>query len=283
MNRVTVKNPGFWALFAGLLYAGCWLGSWAQPGSSSVEIYDPALERSSGYYGEFPGRARRPEQQQQEVRVLVKEGKKIYCAWSAQLLDNDVTFKEVTPEEAGRYYDDGTHNDEIPFDGLPSSVLVNNNQYLSPYGWSIKERMEELRDKMLTLETSEQFKVAMWDKLDKWDPLVFYAGLHVTSLDAKTDLPRFVDKLGDLSDYGDIFDQDYIGQFRGLEYYPDTENPQWERALWSKREPQAKVIRKEMGLDRRQQLMDQQMYDPFGPMGSMGPMGPMGPGGPQMF
>jgi len=83
---------------AGFLYAGCWVGSWAQPGSGNVEVYDPALERSSGYYGEFPGRARRPEQQQQEVRVLIKEGKKIYCAWSAQLLDNDVTFKEVTPE-----------------------------------------------------------------------------------------------------------------------------------------------------------------------------------------
>ena len=257
-----VKNVLALALLIGLGFSSS-IGRTQQtiPGSNRAQEYDPALNRRSSY-GNFerlgPGgiemdREQRPgQQQQEEIRVLIKTGKKVYCAWSDQLLDNDVQFDEVVQEEASKYYDDGTHNDEIPFDGLPSSVTIDKNLHISPYALAIKENLERLKEKVLTLETSEQYKVNMWKQLDKWDPLQFYSGLYVTSLDAKSgEMPKFVDKITDLTDYIDIFDQSYIEQFRNFEYYPDKENPQWERALWSKVSPKSKVVRKRLGLDRK--------------------------------
>ena len=250
-------------------------------GSSNVEEYDPALARRSDYYRELgPGRADRAQrQQEEEIRVLVKSGQKIYCNYSNQLLHNDVKFEEVLVEQAAQYYDDGTHNDEIPFDGLPSNVAVNNYQYISPYAIAIKEHMERLKAKGLLLEDSDdpdmarwleeqrleriqihlknkdietdESKPALWNDMDLWDPLRFYCGLHVVSLDEKTTLPKFVDKLTDITSFLKVFDEDTIGQFRGYEYYPDEENPSWEQRLWAVTEPEDKAVRKHWGLDRK--------------------------------
>lgn len=254
------------------------------PGSSSVMITDPGMAGPTGYYRDFgqvmPDR-RGMQDQQQQVMVLIKQGTKIYCAWSNQLIHNDVTFLEVTPEQASQFYDDGTHNDEIPFDGLPSNVVINNYQYLSPYAIAIRERMEGVRERVLTVEDADQIKVARWYQEGKWEPLRFYAGFHVASLDRKTDLPRFSDKLADMTEYIHGFDQDYIEQLRGYEYYPDREFPQWERQLWTRQEPRDPAVRREMGFDRRRR--QEMEMDQFGYPGMMGAYPGMMYGDPYMM
>ena len=195
-----------------------------------------------------PDWLRRPRQErpeQKEITVEIKEGKKIYCAWSNQLIHNDVAFRTVSTEESTRYYDDGTHDDEIPFDGLPSSVQVNNYQYLSPYAVAIKEKMEELKNKVLTTETLDEKKPSRFQKEGLWDPQRFYCGMHVTSLDEKSTLPKYSNKLIDLSEAMQVFDETVLDQFQGYEYYPDKEHPEWEQALWRQTPPKDPKARKQ--------------------------------------
>lgn len=226
------------------------LGSWGQaPGPGGPQ----------DYYNTIGARPTRPQEEQQ-VTVLIKQGKKIYCAWQnvPLLLHNDVQFLEVLPEEAEKFYDDGTHNDEVPFDGLPSNVEIINDQYISPYAVAIKEKLGAFKDKMLTMEESEFMNVSEWMDYEKdnWDPLRFYAGFKVASLDEKTILPRYVDKLEEMVTEFEIFDQDVIEQFRGYEYYSDEENPAMERELWSRIDPQNPKIRKKFKVDQRQRQQD---------------------------
>jgi len=225
------------------ILAGVWLiglplvgtAQEAVPESRSVGQYDPGTARPSTYYEpgglrELGGRARRPRPEQEQITVLIKQGKKVYCAWSNQLLHNDVSFKEVPPEQAEKFFDDGTHNDEIPFDGLPSSVDRDNYTHIGPYGVLIALELELLKNKVITLDSIDRYKVHEWIKKNKYDPLRFYSGLHVTSLDGKTTLPKFSDKLADLTDYAEILDVDVIEQFRGYKPYQDKENPGHEAA-----------------------------------------------------
>jgi len=319
MMRGQKLNIGLLSLFCAAVAVQGWMGNpvsaQVPPGSTNVTVTDPAMVRdgqysASQYYGdpaEVLGERRGQRQtQQEEIRILIKEGSKVYCAWSNQLLHNDVTFQEVPPEQAQNYYDDGTHHDEIPFDGLPSRVYINNAEYLSPYAIAIKEKLIRLKEKVLLLEDSidpgmqewldtqqelrvarklkensyerSESKPAMWNEMGLWDPLRFYAGLQVVSLDRKTELPKFVEKLRDQTVFMQVFDENVIDRFRGYEYYPDEENPEWERALWAEIEPESKDVRDYWGFDEQQELEEQQQFMGMQGMG-MG-MDPSMMGGP---
>jgi len=229
-----LTRSGMILAFGFILVGAWWLGvstvgsAQTVPGSGSVREYDPMMARPSTIYGDFReiGPGRQPRTQQEQVTVLIKQGKKIYCAWSNQLLHNDVSFREVSPEQAEKFYDDGTHNDEIPFDGLPSNVEEDKYTYIGPYGMLIALELELLKNRILTLDTVDRIKIHQWEDRGKYDPLRFYSGLHVVSLDRKSPLPRFVEKLTDLTDYVEILDQDVLEQFRGYQPYSDREHPE---------------------------------------------------------
>jgi len=230
------------SILALLGFACCFLtftGKWVEAQSSPDHSVFPERPRLREL------RTGRPKPEQDSVQI--KTGEKIYCAWSQQLLHNKVTFDLVAPEEAERFYDDGTHYDEIPFDGLPSRVLTNSSQYIGPYALAIKEKMEGLRDKVLTQESIDRHHVSRWSEEDRWDPCRFYAGLHVTSLDGTSSLPQYSEKLKELSRAMEAFDQDVIEQFRGYEYYPDKEYPEREQALWNRVETRDPKVRQQWG------------------------------------
>jgi hypothetical protein len=75
-----------------------------------------------------------------EVLVTFKEGwrqkgaSRIYDAVDGRMITNDVTVRPFRQkkEEALKMFDDGTHGDEVPYDGIPSRVLVNSTDFIGP-------------------------------------------------------------------------------------------------------------------------------------------------------
>ncbi len=75
-----------------------------------------------------------------EVLVTIKEGwrqkgaSRIYDAVDGRMITNDVKVRpfNLKKEAALKMFDDGTHGDEVPFDGVPSRVLVNSTDFIGP-------------------------------------------------------------------------------------------------------------------------------------------------------
>lgn len=75
-----------------------------------------------------------------DVFVTAKEGwqkigaSRIYDAVDGRMIVDDVVVRpfRLTKREARRKYDNGTHGDEVPRDGVPSSVQVNSTDYIGP-------------------------------------------------------------------------------------------------------------------------------------------------------
>ena len=218
------RSAGRWFVAGLVLFAGMVCAAWPV---HAQDYYDTdRLERD-----------RRPKQDE-EVTVLIKECEMIYGTWSGLLLFNDVNFNQVPPERARNYFDDGTHGDEIAFDGLPSRVTMNREDYISYYAITIWHKLVQLKNKALTEESARMVKVAEWERSDLWDPLRFYSGLYVTSLDEDSKIPKFVDQFYKMSDYWYGYDATFIAQFRINEqqyYQPqeDQERPDWQRAVMS--------------------------------------------------
>ena len=58
--------------------------------------------------------------------VTVKYGEKVYDAVFGDLIDYKVYFIQVPSDTIGvHYFDDGTHGDEVAFDGMPSNITIN--------------------------------------------------------------------------------------------------------------------------------------------------------------
>jgi len=96
--------------------------------------------------------------------VIVKEGEAIYCAVYGDLIDYRVYAKQVPVDEvAGNYYDDGTHGDEVPFDGVPSNIEEIRDKYLGPFAIRYKKMLEKvLVDAVMTVMDEGSF--AMLEK-----------------------------------------------------------------------------------------------------------------------
>lgn len=83
--------------------------------------------------------------------VTVKYGEKIYDAVFGDLVDYKVYFIQVPGDTIGvHYFDDGTHGDEVPFDGMPSNITINRDTYLGPfairYKTILKNAMEQAKE-----------------------------------------------------------------------------------------------------------------------------------------
>lgn len=76
--------------------------------------------------------------------VYVREGEAIYCAVYGDLIDYNVYPKAVPMDEIeGNYYDDGTHGDEVPYDGIPSNIIENRDTYLGPFAIKYKNMLKK--------------------------------------------------------------------------------------------------------------------------------------------
>lgn len=76
--------------------------------------------------------------------VIVKEGEAIYCAVYGDLIDYKVYPKPVSADEvSGNYFDDGTHGDEVAYDGIPSNITENRDTYLGPFAIKYKNMIKK--------------------------------------------------------------------------------------------------------------------------------------------
>ncbi|MFH1741340.1 MAG: hypothetical protein ABIH23_20240 [bacterium] len=96
--------------------------------------------------------------------VTVKEGEAVYCAVFGDLIDYRVYPRQVPLDEiAGNYYDDGTHGDEVAFDGVPSNIEEDRDTYLGPFAIKYKNMMKKvLVDAVITAMNEGPF--AMLEK-----------------------------------------------------------------------------------------------------------------------
>ena len=99
-------------------------------------------EEAEGQPGE-PGQPDATQQQQQQgpERLITtklgwqkKGASRIYDAVDGRMIVNDVVVQPFrdSRREAARRYDNGTHGDEVPRDGVPSRILINSTDYMGP-------------------------------------------------------------------------------------------------------------------------------------------------------
>ena len=76
--------------------------------------------------------------------VTVKYGEKVYDAVFGDLIEARISYFQVATDNIGsNYYDDGTHGDEIPFDGMPSNIIINRDTYLGPFAIQYKNILQK--------------------------------------------------------------------------------------------------------------------------------------------
>jgi len=76
--------------------------------------------------------------------VYVREGEAVYCAVYGSLIDYQVYTRAIPADDvAGQYYDDGTHGDEVAWDGLPSNIEENRDTYLGPFAIRYKNMIKK--------------------------------------------------------------------------------------------------------------------------------------------
>ncbi len=82
--------------------------------------------------------------QQGPGSVIVKYGEKVYDAVFGDLIDYKVYYLPMTADQIGvNYFDDGTHGDEVAYDGMPSNIIINNDTYLGPFSIKYKRQLKE--------------------------------------------------------------------------------------------------------------------------------------------
>lgn len=84
--------------------------------------------------------------------VTVKYGEKIYDALYKDLVRYNVYYIQVPPDHIGvDYFDDGTHGDEVAYDGIPSLITIREDEFFGPFTIIYKKRIEkaiEVAEKM---------------------------------------------------------------------------------------------------------------------------------------
>ncbi len=76
--------------------------------------------------------------------VTVKYGEKVYDAVFGDLVEARIFFIQVPTDTIGvHYFDDGTHGDEVPFDGMPSLIIENKDTYLGPFAIKYKKLLKK--------------------------------------------------------------------------------------------------------------------------------------------
>ncbi|MGI6457079.1 MAG: hypothetical protein ACOX5R_15890 [bacterium] len=85
-------------------------------------------------------------------QIIVKYGEKIYDAVFGDLVDYKVYYLPMPADTVGvHYFDDGTHGDEVPYDGVPSNITINRDTYLGPFSIKYKNQLKsavQMLDKM---------------------------------------------------------------------------------------------------------------------------------------
>lgn len=233
----------------------------------ALRMYDPDPETMLQEESRTLGRTRAEEQirggdgfqeyqqQEQPPTILVKTGDRIFCAQCGRKLEDTVQFLEVTLEEAVNYYDDGSHHDDVPRDGLPSNIREIRDEYIGPYCGELRDRLLNYWVKVKSPNTWGYYTNASYPR--HWAAVAFY-GMPVAALDrVKSDspfepLPRWSQQL---EEYVTFWHSFYVQPYFQYEIHPDN------IAGHTGRHPEMMM----WGLEDMDQMM--MMQEGFGPPG----------------
>ena len=94
--------------------------------------------------------------------VLVRYGEKVYDAVFGDLVDYKVYFIQVPADTIGvHYYDDGTHGDEVGYDGIPSNITIIRDTYIGPFTIKYKKQLKKALEVATEMGTHEFFSLVV--------------------------------------------------------------------------------------------------------------------------
>lgn len=132
--------------------------------------------------------------------VTVKYGEKVYDAVFGDLVEARVLYVQVPADTIGvHYFDDGTHGDEIPYDGMPSNITINRDTYLGPFAIKYKNILEKA------------FKAAK-----DMGPIQFY-NIGVATKDSYSKVTKLGDWERRMSEFFDDKIASRLEQFKGFD------------------------------------------------------------------
>lgn len=149
MGKAILKTTILPALGVILILGG------AGVGNAQVSQYMPPPDQMlGGLNQELFGPGGQPQEaQQQEPIIYVKVGTKIFDAVEPHVLlhyDVDIIPLRVSQYDPKEYFDDGINGgDEIPNDGMPSKIIINNSQYMSIYSARNRDRINAHKQQMV--------------------------------------------------------------------------------------------------------------------------------------
>lgn len=130
---------------------------------AQVEVYEGGGTQRSGYIergsGFGPQGIQTPQGEGQPQLFWVRSGQRIYCANCNLLLMDTVAFRQLPAAQTGTYYDDGTHGDDFPNDGVPTLIIEERDQSLGEYCWNIKLKVENYAEKVREMTAREFYDI----------------------------------------------------------------------------------------------------------------------------
>jgi hypothetical protein len=131
---------------------------------------------------------RDPEtQQEQQVTIMVRTGQRVFCAHCGAMLKNTVHFVQVGLEESVKFYDDGTHGDLVPDDGLPTYIEDVRDDFIGPWCYQHKLLLENIRDRA-KYKDSYQAERLFREPMEEEEPQSFYSKVNVAPFDKESRL-----------------------------------------------------------------------------------------------
>ncbi|MEW6238939.1 MAG: hypothetical protein AB1656_26445 [Candidatus Omnitrophota bacterium] len=132
--------------------------------------------------------------------ATVKYGEKVYDAVFGDLLEYKVYYIQVLADSVGKdYYDDGTHGDEVAFDGMPSLIYITRDSYLGPFSIKYKHQLEN-----------------MLKQTQEMGPLLFY-NLNVATKDPESKVEKIKDRNKQMESEVLEFIKGQLAQFEGYD------------------------------------------------------------------
>lgn len=131
---------------------------------------------------------RDPEtQQEQQVTIMVRTGQRIFCAHCGAMLKDTVHFTQVGIEESVRFYDDGTHGDLVPDDGLPTYIEDVRDDFIGPWCYQHMLLLENIRDRA-KYKDAYSAKLLFREPMEEEEPQSFYSMVKVAPFDKESRL-----------------------------------------------------------------------------------------------
>jgi len=124
---------------------------------------------------------------EREVTILVQTGRRVFCAHCGMMLQDTVHFATVPMAESVKFYDDGTHGDLVPDDGLPTYIEDLREDYIGPWCYQHKLFLEQL-ELRARFKDAYSAKLMQREPMEEEEPQSFYSMVKVAPFDKESRL-----------------------------------------------------------------------------------------------